>query len=88
MSRSYKRSPVCNCVKTDGTFKKIYNRKVRRKLDVPSGNWYRKMNESYNIADCNSWCSYPEWKSTELGCGTYVDESTCRDWWERHYRRK
>ena len=85
MSRSYKKSPVCNCVKTDGTFKKLYNRKVRRMFDVPSGNYYRKLNESYNIADCNSWCSYEQFQSFAYD---RADEPSCRDRWERYYRRK
>ena len=51
MSRSRKKTPCCNGVKPDGSWKAIYNRKVRRNRDpyFPNGNCYRKMNESYNI---------------------------------------
>lgn len=58
VSRSYKKSPVCNIVKPDGSYKAIFNRRIRRKhlLDVPSGNSYRKLNESWYIHDWRSWC--------------------------------
>lgn len=53
MSRSRKKTPCCNVVKPQGDWKRIFNRRVRRNRDLylPSGNWYRKMNESYLIHD-------------------------------------
>lgn len=87
MSRSYKKHPVCNFVKPDGSWKKIYNRKVRRILDVPSGNWYRKLGESWNIHD---WRAYGP--SFESFCDSYArwhdGDRPARDLYDRCYRRK
>lgn len=52
MSRSRKKHPLIKCC-GDASLKKIYNRRFRRKkdLDFPSGNAYRKTNESWEICD-------------------------------------
>lgn len=52
MSRSRKKHPLIQCC-GDKSFKKIFNRRFRRKkdLDFPSGNAYRKTNESWEICD-------------------------------------
>ena len=52
MSRSRKKHPLIKCAGDKG-FKKIFNRKFRRKKDLnfPSGNAYRKANESWEISD-------------------------------------
>lgn len=52
MSRSRKKNPIIKCA-GDKTLKTAYNRKFRRKkeLDFPSGNAYRKANESWEISD-------------------------------------
>lgn len=53
MSRSFKKHPgfqICG----DKSFKKIFNRRIRRakKLDdIPNGGAYKKLNDSYEIAD-------------------------------------
>lgn len=58
MSRSRKKTHVCNTSKTDGAYKRILNRRVRRKRldDVPSGGAYRKMGESLLIRDGRHYC--------------------------------
>lgn len=52
MSRSRKKHPLIQCA-GDKEFKKIFNRRFRRNkdLDFPSGNAYRKTNESWDICD-------------------------------------
>ena len=52
MSRSRKKHPLIQCC-GDKSFKKIFNRRFRHKkdLDFPSGNAYRKTNESWDICD-------------------------------------
>jgi len=52
MSRSRKKHPLIKCAGDKG-FKKLFNRSFRRKkdLDFPSGNAYRKTNESWEICD-------------------------------------
>ena len=52
MSRSRKHQPLIKCA-GDKSYKKIFNRRFRRKkdLDFPSGNAYRRANESWDICD-------------------------------------
>jgi len=52
MSRSRKKHPLIQCC-GDTSLKKIFNRRFRHKkdLDFPSGNAYRKTNESWEICD-------------------------------------
>lgn len=52
MSRSRKKHPLIKCA-GDKSLKKIFNRRFRRNkdLDFPSGNAYRKTNESWEICD-------------------------------------
>lgn len=52
MSRSRKKHPLIKCAGDKG-FKKIFNRRFRHKndFDFPSGNAYRKVNESWEICD-------------------------------------
>ena len=53
MSRSY-RKPVCK-LNNDTEFKKIYNRKIRRKnIILHDGNYYKKLNCCYDICDFNT----------------------------------
>ena len=54
MSRSYKKTPVCK--DTDQDNKKFANKVVRHYFDLPDGNTYRKVYNSYNIRD---WVSKP-----------------------------
>jgi len=62
MTRSYKHTPCCHCAGHDGSWKAVFNRKVRRNpidfsegvSSIPDGNAYRKANESWLIADCKA----------------------------------
>lgn len=51
MSRSY-REPW---VKSEGGgkrfFKKKYNKSLRQEKDIPTGNFYKKMRDTYSISD-------------------------------------
>lgn len=76
MSRSYKKHPI---IKYAGCkdYKKLYNRRLRRSNkigleDIPNGNAYKKMNESWNINDIVDGCTWPEYKIMS-------------DEWDRHY---
>lgn len=49
----------------DNSWKKIYNRKLRRTMsneDLPQYGRYRKKNNSYDIIDYRSDCSWKEFK--------------------------
>lgn len=89
MSRSRKKTPCCNVVKPDGSWKRYFNRKVRHSggLDVPSGNYYRRMNESYRIHDCRdvgrTFLDYSTIRTPGM-----VPELHTRDFYERCYIRK
>ncbi len=52
MSHSYKKNPIRKMAGST-SFKTIFNRRFRRKkdLDFPSGNAYRKTNETWAISD-------------------------------------
>lgn len=86
MSRSYKKHPI---IKYAGCkdYKKIYNRKLRRTTnidDIPNGNAYKKMNESWNINDITSWCSWEackRWESIENTPEEYR-------WWYKTFKGK
>ena len=67
MSRSHRKNPIV----TEGSFsgwskrmKQKFNRKLRRTTgveDIPDGNAYRKMNESWDISDYSfrtPWLAY------------------------------
>jgi hypothetical protein len=60
MSRSYRKPYVAN----QGTvWKKIYNQSLRQEEDIPNGNAYRKMRNSYNIDDYGWYLGDdPKWK--------------------------
>lgn len=49
MSRSYKKCPYYG--PKDKDYKKISNRKVRRRDDIPDGNAYRKVLDPWDICD-------------------------------------
>lgn len=73
MSRSYKKHGLVKI--GDPDYKKIYNRKIRRKpLDYPSGKTYRR------DPDC---CS---WEICDLVCGYFADEIIPEDEKKDAYR--
>lgn len=80
MSRSYKKHPI---IKYAGNkdYKKRFNRKLRRTTgieDIPNGNAYKKMNESWDINDIIDWCSWEKYKSWNINNNTY------REWYKTY----
>ena len=64
MSRSYKKYPILKYA-GNKDYKKRFNRKLRRTTnieDIPDGNAYKKMNESWEINDIIDRCSWEEYK--------------------------
>lgn len=85
MSRSYRHSPWMKCA-GDTEYKKIFNRKLRRCddcQDIPDGNAYKKMNNSWDIADYRfncSWEVFRDWYWTEG-----MSEEEAKAEWKRKY---
>lgn len=98
MSRSRKKTPSCHVITKQSDFKKIFNRRLRRNFVVdeyegvsaiPDGNAYRRMNESYDIDDYHDvGLIYEEFRASLIGRGTFKDEKTCRQDYEKWYLRK
>lgn len=59
MSRSYKKVFGWTVHSRGESEKRLANQKVRRTADVPNGNAYRKVYESYSI--CDQKCLYYNW---------------------------
>ena len=62
MGRSYKHTPVLKNSRAGNKAKKISNRKIRRKtkvspddIQIGKSNYYRKLNESWDICDYRFW---------------------------------
>ena len=89
MSRSYRHSEVIKYAGDTG-LKKIFNRKLRRKykndLDFPSYNAYRKMNESWDIADVRCLVSFEDYKDWYKDSGMTEEEMYAE--WKREYKSK
>lgn len=88
MSRSYKKHNIIKCA-GDTSFKKIYNRKLRRttKLDeIPNGKAYKRMNESWEIYDFISRCSWEDFKSWNWTQDMTQEEAWKE--WKRHFYSK
>ena len=92
MARSRKKTPCCHCAGHDGSWKRIYNRKLRRNpidydegvSSVQDGNAYKRVNESWEISDL---------KETHLAFEEYLpgcfdSEEERRDNYEKFFIRK
>ena len=90
MSRSYKKHPV---IKYAGNkdYKKLFNRRLRRTAgidDIPNGNAYKKMNESWEINDICSRCDWPQYRDIDwywdnfYGFPRKTEEELYRDWYK------
>ena len=91
MTRSRKKTPCCHCAGHDGSWKRIYNRRLRRNpidyengvASFPDGMAYKKLNCPWNISDL---------KSTHVTFGQYLnpgdDEDYERNRYEHWYIRK
>lgn len=91
MSRSYKHTPSCNVVKPDGSFKRFFNRRLRRShmLDLPQGNAYRKLNETWKIHDWRQvGVSFGDYCRSRHAFGFHEPPDVQRDDYERYYLRK
>lgn len=59
MTRSRKKNPW---IKDNQHNKKIFNRRAYKDYDMPSGKYYRKLNDSYNQCDYKFYVSEGEHK--------------------------
>jgi hypothetical protein len=95
VSRSYKKHPIAKSISKGG--KKFANRKVRNTEDIPNGNKYRKVSQSWDIVDQVSRYSKQEWidrwhqKQTSarnmIWWSNETLEESLRDW-NKWYRNK
>lgn len=91
MSRSYKKYNWAKCG-GDSSYKKIYNRRIRRALkneDISSGSYYKKLNNSYNIVDYAfdaSWEAFREWNWVKDKF--FESEEEAYKHWKRYYGSK
>ena len=88
MSRSYKKHPYFLMI-GDKSFKKIYNRRIRRAHladDVNSGGSYKKLNDSWDICDCKCYYPWEEFKRTNLEF--FEDEEKCYSHWKKNFGSK
>ena len=98
MSRSYKKSPVCNDHSTPNTSwdKRQANKAVRRYMGViPNGNCYRKLYCSWNICDYRFYeplqKAIHEWESEMSSRCLWLNRQSKQDIinnWAKFYRRK
>lgn len=75
----------------DGHAKKRFSRIVRKTgpEDVPNGNAYRKMNETWDISDWHQvGLSYEAFKKWQIELGRYANEKQCRNEYAKWYLRK
>lgn len=89
MSHSYRHSNYIKCC-GDRSYKKIFNRRLRRSSKysnpdfIPTGNVYKKLNKSYDLADYrfdSSWEEFRKWNQDEP-----EEETFAR--WKRLYKSK
>lgn len=89
MTHSYKKHPYCHVVKKDSSFKKIYNRRIRRrKLECPDGMSYKKLNESWEIEDLSDTITFEQYKNSPwIKIKNISEEQMYRDWY-KYYKSK
>lgn len=100
MSRSYKKNPVFTDYQSGKLGKKCANKKVRQyKGDIPKGNAYRKIYNSYEIHDYIIRETYQEYKNAlESDTKAYLHGGLCYDpreetfftdnHWAKYFKRK
>lgn len=90
MTRSYKKHGFVHGAGHDGSWKKIFNRRLRRNdkfNDIPDGGAYKKLNCSWSISDWPCIApSFEEFKKYPMNDG--ATEKEMRDMYDRIYRRK
>lgn len=89
MSRSYKHTPVYKSTKAGNKGKKYANRSIRRKakispddIQVGKSNYYRKLNQSWDICDYRFW-GEPIWREESR-----LNLKDNPELWKKCYRRK
>ena len=89
MSRSYKHTPVYKITKAGNMGKKYANRRIRRKakvspddIQIGKSNYYRKLNESWDIGDYRFW-GEPIWREE-----SWLNLKDNPELWQKCYRRK
>lgn len=90
MSRSYRKHPIMKYA-GNKDYKKRFNRKLRRTAgieDIPDGNAYKKMNESWDINDIVSRCSWEEYKEYINSYNPREDEEELYRRWYKWYKGK
>lgn len=91
VSRSHRKTPCSHVSPIHGKYKKLYNRRLRRLGfdEVPDGNAYRRMNQSWNIDEARCiGTSYQAYRDSCLRWGDFLDEETCRNEYEKYHLRK
>ena len=89
MSCSYKHTPVYKITKAGNMGKKYANRRIRRKakvspddIQIEKSNYYRKLNESWDICDYRFW-GEPIWREE-----SWLNLKDNPELWQKCYRRK
>lgn len=91
MSRSYKKHPYYKCAPGKLT-KKMCNRRIRRAFkddDIPSGNAYRKLNDSWELYDYifdGSWERFKMWNWVREKF--FSSEEEAYNHWKKYFRSK
>lgn len=89
MSRSYRHSDIMPCA-CNKSLKKLYNRRFRRThkndTDFPSGNAYRKTNDSWEIVDMKIDIDWPGFRDDSIEF--FDSEEECFAHWKRCYKSK
>ena len=86
MSKSYRRNKI---LKDHNPYmKKIFNRRLRRTnimpLEMPDGNKYKVLNESWDINEFS--LGYKNWQSfKENNLEFFNSEKECYVFWKKHY---
>lgn len=95
MSRSVKKSPVCNDHVTPGTrlLKRQASKAVRRFIgNVQNGKWYRKLYCSWDICDYRFYRTRQqaihEWETSPSPRGQLLTQTEVIKEWAKYYRRK
>ena len=82
MSRSYKHNPFSTVRASNAKYwKRLANHKVRRCKEIPKGNGYRKIYESWNICD---WTYY----ESKYVAAAWYKEVTAEDYHNKYWVNK
>lgn len=94
MSRSYKKHPICSNYYADKKFaKRQANKKIRSTDEISNGKQYRKISESWNIADYHLYWTEKEaraWyrKNPHLQSKYKNEDEYIKEEWFPYFKRK